>query len=283
MRIILSRKGFDSANGGIASPVLSDGTMLSLPIPANKNPQDDKGDFSRFSDLRFDGKTYFDIIKSLKPNFENRECHLDPDIRTGVINPPNWVEAFGQCSAQGHLQNQKVGVGDLFLFFGWFKETKKIGGKLEFVGNDFHAIYGYMQIGEIIKGDAIKNYAWHPHAQKIFLEKKRNTLYLPTEKLTINGEVINKKGCGVFQFNKDLVLTKKDMTRSKWELSDWMKDAEMSYRRKDSINSEENYFKSADIGQEFVIQPHAGAIEWAKKLLLNSTEVSRFAGTLQFF
>jgi hypothetical protein len=34
MKVILSRKGFDSGYGGIPSPVLPDGTMLSLPIPS---------------------------------------------------------------------------------------------------------------------------------------------------------------------------------------------------------------------------------------------------------
>ena len=36
MKIILSRKGFDSGYGGIASPVLPDGTLLSLPIPTTE-------------------------------------------------------------------------------------------------------------------------------------------------------------------------------------------------------------------------------------------------------
>ena len=34
MKVILSRKGFDSANGGILSPIFEDGTMLSFPIQA---------------------------------------------------------------------------------------------------------------------------------------------------------------------------------------------------------------------------------------------------------
>ena len=33
MKIILSRKGFDSGYGKIASPILPDGTLLSMPIP----------------------------------------------------------------------------------------------------------------------------------------------------------------------------------------------------------------------------------------------------------
>jgi hypothetical protein len=33
MQLIFSRKGFDSTYGGGASPILPDGTMLSIPIP----------------------------------------------------------------------------------------------------------------------------------------------------------------------------------------------------------------------------------------------------------
>ena len=44
MKVILSRKGFDSANGGIVSPILEDGTMISFPIPSN--------DSSSFNDLQ---------------------------------------------------------------------------------------------------------------------------------------------------------------------------------------------------------------------------------------
>ncbi len=38
MKIILSRKGFDSANGGQASPILPDGTML-YPLARNLFPR----------------------------------------------------------------------------------------------------------------------------------------------------------------------------------------------------------------------------------------------------
>jgi len=33
MKIILSRKGFDSTYGGFPSPIFEDGRMISLPIP----------------------------------------------------------------------------------------------------------------------------------------------------------------------------------------------------------------------------------------------------------
>lgn len=37
MKVVLSRKGMDSRAGGIPSPILPDGTLLSLPIPNEKS------------------------------------------------------------------------------------------------------------------------------------------------------------------------------------------------------------------------------------------------------
>ena len=36
MKIIISRKGFDNANGKCASPILPDGDMVSMPIRRRK-------------------------------------------------------------------------------------------------------------------------------------------------------------------------------------------------------------------------------------------------------
>ena len=88
MKIILSRKGFDSAHGGYPSPILLDGKLISLPIPSN--------DITKYSDLELDDKrTYFDLMKQLNSRIkynnrwhelhENTRCHLDPDIRTRII------------------------------------------------------------------------------------------------------------------------------------------------------------------------------------------------------
>ena len=122
MKVILSRKGFDSSYGGTASPILPDGTLLSLPIPS-------KAETVKFTDLHYDGQSYYDIVKSLKPTVKIKEkyaCHLDPDLRRDVISRlDGWRPAFGQeGAALSHLQNQCVGVGDLFLFYGWFKQAE---------------------------------------------------------------------------------------------------------------------------------------------------------------
>ena len=59
MKIVLSRKGFDSSSGGYPSPILPDGKMLSLPIP---------GDWETltYSDIIAPGgKTYAEILEEL--------------------------------------------------------------------------------------------------------------------------------------------------------------------------------------------------------------------------
>lgn len=53
MKIILSRKGFDSKYGGGSSPILPGGEMLSMPIPASGNETG-----NQLKDLHFAGKAY---------------------------------------------------------------------------------------------------------------------------------------------------------------------------------------------------------------------------------
>ena len=82
MKVILSRKGFDSAYGGYPSPILPSGEMISLPIPLE--------DSIRYSDLKLSGSTYYDLMAELRPTIKRKgewidldketRCHLDPDI-----------------------------------------------------------------------------------------------------------------------------------------------------------------------------------------------------------
>ena len=106
MKIIFSRKGFDTQNGGISSPII-EGIPLSFPIPYTENTS------ITFNDLNL-SKLIIDLSKNkINPL---TTCHVDPDLELG---------AFGQVSAsQSHLNNQKVGIGDLFLFFGRFREAE---------------------------------------------------------------------------------------------------------------------------------------------------------------
>lgn len=262
MKVILSRKGFDSKNTGCPSPILPDGTLLSMPIPGEEK------DGLRYDEITYDGHTYGQIWKWLSPRRSAADafCHLDPDIRADVRIDPveGWKPAFGQISsAQTQLSNQKVTIGDLFLYFGWFREAELIDSRLQFKYSspELHIIYGYMQIGGILKGDAIGEYPWHPHSG--YAEK--STLYIPTEKLTVNGQETELPGCGTLKFREDRVLTAPGMSRTKWKLLDWMKDTEISYHKAASLH--EDHFRSVSRGQEFVIQDNEAVVEWALRLI----------------
>lgn len=177
MKIILSRKGFDSTSGGCPNPILPDGTLLSMPIP------DDEA--MKYSDLQYNGRTYDKILAGLNPGMVYDGCHLDPDIRENIRIRPieNWIPAFGQTgSALGILRNAGVTIGDLFLFFGIFRQTEyDKNGTLRFVRekNAIQIIHSYLQIGEILDTPAkIKKCSWHPHAAAGKYKAERNTVYL---------------------------------------------------------------------------------------------------------
>ena len=106
MKVILSRKGFDSSNGGCPSPIMPDGTLLSMPIPS-----DDK---DSYDDLSYCGTPYSRILQQLAPKKTFGCCHVDPDIRDDcrAKSIEGWRPGFGQIgSAQGVLANAGVEPG----------------------------------------------------------------------------------------------------------------------------------------------------------------------------
>lgn len=271
MKVILSRKGFDSSYGGCASPILPDGTMLSMPIPGGEDSQ------LKFDDIKYGTNTYLDIWNNLYPKHKTDSlyCHLDPDIRAGVRTKPidNWVAAFGQTDkAQRHLHNRGVSEGDLFLFFGWFRETDS---SFRYIpkSKDKHIIYGYLQIEKIVKGDEIKNnYPWHPHAKGDY--GSDNTLYVAAEKLTLDGKETGLPGYGVFKYNDELVLTKDNCSRSKWkiypewDIDNFFENNTISFHSNKNIKDE--YFQSVYRGQEFVISETDKVTQWTYNLIKNN-------------
>jgi hypothetical protein len=278
MKIILSRKGFDSAYGGHPSPILPDGRLISFPIPS-------KHDGRRYGELKINEKqTYLDLMEQLIPKkriwFDKEwhelnkktKCHLDPDIYPKIVKRRvGWKPCFGQDSqAQSHLSNLGVKKDDLFLFFGWFKKTILKNGILKFTekASDQHITFGYFQIGDIKpvnKNTNIPNWMEnHPHANNDKLKEKiNNTIYVSNDHLSWDKR---KPGAGVFKFNEKLILTKEGCSRSKWELPNFFKNINISYHSKKSWKPED-YFKSADIGQEFVIEDSVEVENWAKQLI----------------
>lgn len=267
MKIILSRKGFDSSAGGQASPIMPNGTLLSLPIPDKSDK--DKDTFGSLVDEETQ-MSYYEIISSLKPKSilqPDSRCHLDPDLRRNVkARPEKWQPAFGQCeTALSALKNNNVSVGDIFIFFGWFKDTEMHNGGLRYKPKapDLHVIYGYMQIGKIIeKKEDVPNWLdQHPHVGYDLWEKGQNAIYLPAEHLSLNPQL---PGCGTLKFRADRVLTKEGMTRTRWNLPEFFKQVSIYYHPNPW---RDDYFQSVARGQEFVLEPTSEILEWVKQII----------------
>jgi len=231
MRIIFSRKGFDSGTGCIPSPIMPDGAMISLPIP-------DRFGTVAYGDLTSTGHRLDKIIKDLggkrrnsqnrlTPLLSNDRAHLDPDLVQHICPRPTseWKPALGQCgSAAGVLRNQSVTVGDLFLFFGWFRQCELHNGTYRYVPGspDIHAFFGYLMIGEILKigTDTVPDWAQHhPHLHGT--RAGTNVLYVAADLLGLPDKQ-DLQGAGAFhKFNRRLQLTSVGASRSLWSLPRW--------------------------------------------------------------
>ena len=227
MKIISSRKGFDAKYGGKASPIFPDGTALSLPIPYPRSP-------TRFSDVTWHNSSLSPIVDCLtngRVKGGNR-CHLDPDLMADARpRLPGWRPAFGQAEiSQRHLENQGVGPGDLFLFFGWFRAVEPGNGTTwRYVPNasDVHRLFGWLQVSEVVPvgsnlAHARSERPWlseHPHLNR---RSDNNTIYLANETLNIEGLMV-RSGAGHFGGNGErLTLTAPGSNvRSEWRLPSW--------------------------------------------------------------
>ena len=246
MKLIFSRKGFDGRAGGCPSPII-DGQPISLPIPYDNST-------ISFCDVG---------LGEIVPNLTNNRigpadsCHPDPDLKMG---------AFGQVSAaQSHLKNQNVGSGDLFLFFGWFREAEIVEGRYRYIRGapNHHRIFGWLFVDKkVTVGSETEkfqqkypDYADHPHATGPW--ESNNTIYIAPETFTLpNGRQM--PGCGKFcQSNKTLLTGKGESSKRYWAVPDWLNPQKggciPSYHSKASYNK--GILESARRGQEFVCVP----------------------------
>ena len=284
MKIIFSRKGFDASNGGVPSPIFSDGSMVSMPIPS-------RDDAHCMGDLNFSGVNLGELADQLTRKVESSSScvHLDPDIQDSLIaRPIGWRPAFGQTgAAQTHLSNCKVGVGDVFLFFGWFRRVEHVSGRYKFVRDapDQHVIYGWLQVDEIWnivsrREELLAQHPGqraHPHlATPGKYTNPRNTLYIARNSLVLSENSSGLAGAGVFSKVDDrLVLTKEGRTRRYWKLPRWFYPNDrfaLSYHSSKSawtLHDDHVELRSAAIGQEFVLDTNQfpEGIGWLNRLL----------------
>ena len=232
MKLILSRKGFDSAAGKVPSPIIG-GRPVSMPIPATRSSQ------TTYDDLGLG-----DVVERITARAISRDhlCHHDPMFVDDRC-------LFGQCdTAQSHLDNQEVGVSDVFLFFGLFADGT--------TGERHHRIFGYLRVetkqlvadlSEAEKAELVG--LKHPHV--LGNTHANNTIY--------RGE-----GAVARHAHGDLRLTVAGGPLSHWKVPSWLRDRGMTY------HAEPRRWRSGDVletvgrGQEFVtdLGDDAVAREW---------------------
>ncbi len=268
MKIIFSRKGFDSAAGGGASPIV-EGRPISLPIPAGVASQ------TRYGDLGLG-----DYVKAASRGRYGSDdlCHHDPmffrDDQNGSgqsvsgqrvsgqsVSGQNIIGQclfgqclFGQCgAAQTHLANQQVGIGDVFLFFGLFEEEQ--------TGERHHRIFGYLKIEAMIDlttcQDADRKRLvdlGHPHA--LAMHGSNDMIY-------------TGKGCTARRASPALRLTVPGGPPSLWQRPPWLRRGELSYHGCKDRWLPQGRLRSVARGQEFVadIGTRRQPRDWLAKVL----------------
>lgn len=221
MRIVLSRKGFDTGSGGAPSPIV-DGRPISLPIPARQR-----------STTTFDSLGLGDLVEASTSGKIGRLhlCHEDPMFADGECY-------FGQCgAAQSHLRNQGVTIGDVFLFFGLFAE--------ETTGERHHRIFGFLRIAEIRQlGKLAAEPSVYPglpshHPHLLGSSFSNNTIYRGIGKLARSA-------------TDKLRLTQVGGPLMKWDVPGWLGEFGLSYHRKPERWFAKRKLEIVARGQEFV-------------------------------
>lgn len=220
MKLIFSRKGFDSGLGKCPSPIV-DGRTQSLPIPTTGQSP------TTFADLGLDQRV--STLTSGRIS-GNAWCHDDPMFGDGWC----W---FGQSgAAQGHLRKQQVGIGDIFLFFGLFADPV--------TSERHHRIFGYLKVSEHGPTSAIRQAAsWrepvrpHPH---FFGDRSTNdTIY--------HGPAASGAPA-----TAALRLTVAGGPLSLWSVPKWLGKHGLTYHGKPWRWQEGNRLQTVAKGQEFV-------------------------------
>ena len=220
MKVIFSRKGVDSAAGRIASALI-EGRPVSLPIPDGPN-----------SPTRYD--TLAEPLASLARDLSggrlagDQACHLDPDIHEAAMpdRPPGWRGALGQAgSALSHLRNQGVGEGDLFLFWGLYRNVGVVGDRWRYDGPRRHCLFGWLKVGRILDVGTdgrrlLADDPWlvsHPHAQAG--RKGRDAIYVSADNCELAGRTFPGSG----MFRKAVALSDiESRLPSYWRIPEWL-------------------------------------------------------------
>jgi len=287
MKIILSRKGFDSGIGKAPSPIFPSCELHSLPIPETSQTEKPL----RYGEIQAGQHSLGTLVNDLTRGkiTPATPAHLDPDLdSTSRPRPVNWKPLFGQAgAAEGHLQKGGVQAGDIFLFYGWFRQVETINGKFCYVQGapDLHVIFGWLQIErrlEVTNRAALPSWAFdHPHCRRHLLyprAQRLDTLYMASDSLQLPGAPTNKPGGGIFpRFHPARGLTAPGSAkRSIWQLPSWFHPAgrasSLSYHgttTRWTKMGDHVHLQSVGRGQEFVLEStdYPEVVEWLVSIL----------------
>ncbi|BDI61910.1 hypothetical protein [Qipengyuania nanhaisediminis] len=218
MRIVFSRKGFDSSAGGGPSPIVG-GRPISLPIPAGTASATTYGDLGLGEHA----------AKASRGRLSGGDaCHHDP------MFCEDGTCVFGQhAAAQTHLERQGVTVGDVFVFFGLFAEEE--------TGEPHHRIFGYLEVAETcalsdgIPGELVA--LKHPHALGMH---------------SANDVIWRGEGRAASRAVPGLRLTVSGGPPSLWRRPPWLKRGGLSYHDREDRWLPGGRLRSVARGQEFV-------------------------------
>jgi hypothetical protein len=287
MNLILSRKGFDSSYGGMPSPILPDGHLVPLPIPS-------RHDSATFRALNVPGIDLHVLLRDLSGGIHGlgSTVHFDPELERPVsARPTGWRPALGQTgTAQSHLTKMNIAKGDVFLFFGWFREVEQYGGRWRYPKNapHLHVLFGWIEVEEVLpivsdRERLLRAFPWissHAHVMRPdHYTDVRNTLYIssPTSRFVPKAEF----GGGRFaKYHDRLRLTKQGSTRSVWSLPHWFSpqpnQTPLSYHRKPDRwrpDGDKVRLSSVAKGQEFVLDcvQYPQSEQWISTIIQAST------------
>lgn len=283
MKIILSRKGFDTSAGGVPSPLLPDGTLRSLPIPDRRSTIRYRDIVAGVGDDGDIGKLVSDLTgRRIRPG---NGAHLDPDLeRDALPRAPGWRPLFGQSgSAQGHLRNQAVTRGDIFLFFGLFQQVEQVAGRYRFIRGAprQHRLFGWLQVDacrQVAAWDADRHpwACYHPHFNHP--RTPGNVLYLAAHRLQLPHRTLPAiPGAGLFHraHPHRQLTSSRAPGPSHWQLPAWFYPARnrppLSYHANPARwqkTGDHTLLQAASRGQEFVLDCHhyPEATDWLHSL-----------------